>query len=30
VSPKTGLVRIQHPRRVVNTGNPVFRGWVSG
>ena len=29
-SPKTGLVRIQHPRRVVNSGNPVFRGWVSG
>jgi predicted deacylase len=28
VSPKTGLVRIQHPRRVVNSGNPVFRGWV--
>lgn len=27
-APKTGLVRIQHPRRVVNTGNPVFRGWV--
>jgi uncharacterized protein len=26
-SPATGLVRIQHPRRVVNTGNPVFRGW---
>lgn len=27
-SPATGLIRIQHPRRVVNTGNPVFRGWV--
>lgn len=28
VAPASGLVRIQHPRRVVNTGNPVFRGWV--
>jgi predicted deacylase len=27
-APKTGLVRIQHPRRVVNTGHPVYRGWV--
>ncbi len=27
-APKTGLVRIQHPRRVVNTGQPVYRGWV--
>jgi predicted deacylase len=26
--PKTGLIRIQHPRRVVTTGSPVFRGWV--
>jgi predicted deacylase len=28
-SPKTGRVRIQHPRRVVNSGNPVFRGWAN-
>jgi predicted deacylase len=27
-APKTGLVRIQHPRRVITTGNPVYRGWV--
>ncbi len=27
-APATGLVRIQHPRRVVSSGNPVFRGWV--
>lgn len=27
-APATGLVRIQHPRRVVNSGNPIFRGWV--
>jgi hypothetical protein len=25
---QTGLIRIQHPRRVVTTGSPVFRGWV--
>ncbi len=27
-APKTGLIRIQHRRRVVTTGSPVFRGWV--